>query len=175
MRTSTKIVLLTSVLLLSKLSIAQQEKESPGGFYRLEFVARELDDNKVITTRTYIATASEKATSQIRTGGRVPVTTKSKDTSGNTVESVTYLDLGVNIDARDIREVAGQLSLVVNADISSAATGDGAPLSGAPVIHQYRWNSGVIVPLRKATQIFSSDDLNSKRKFQIELTATPIK
>jgi hypothetical protein len=38
-----------------------------------------------------------------------------------------------------------------------------------------KWNAPVIVPLRKATVIFASDDPSSKRQMQLELTATPIK
>jgi hypothetical protein len=32
----------------------------------------------------------------------------------------------------------------------------------------------VIVPLKKPTVVFSSDDVASKRQMQLELTATPI-
>jgi len=43
-----------------------------------------------------------------------------------------------------------------------------------PTIRQNRWSSSVVVPLSKPTVIFSSDDLTSKRQFQLELTATLI-
>jgi hypothetical protein len=66
--------------------------------------------------------------------------------------------------------------LHVGADISSIATGSENSPSNLlpPVIRQNRWSSSVIVPLGKPTTIYSSDDITSKRKVQIELTATPI-
>jgi hypothetical protein len=60
---------------------------------------------------------------------------------------------------------------MVTAEVSSAAETTDAP---APVIRQVKWNSPVIVPLRKPTIIFSSDDPSSKRQMQLELTAIPI-
>ena len=169
MRTTTKLWILTGVLLLAHTSFAQTERESPNGFFHLDFVTKELDDNKVINTRTYSLTVSDKAPGSIRTGSRVPVST------GNNPTQFTYIDLGVNIDCRDVRELPGQLTLSVSADISAANTETGSSSNPNPVIRQYKWGSTVIVPFRKATHIFSSEDLGSKRKFQLELTATPIK
>jgi hypothetical protein len=57
------------------------------------------------------------------------------------------------------------------ADISGVAD----PASTPPVIRSTRWSADVIVPFRKATMLFSSDDAMSKRQLQMELTATPIK
>jgi hypothetical protein len=171
MRITTKMWILTGVLLLARMGFAQTERESPNGFYRLEFVTKELDETKVVMSRNYSMTVSDKATGQIRTGSRVPSPTSTG--GGNT--QFTYIDLGVSIDCREVHEVSGQLTLSVTVDLSSASA-DTAAVSGAPpVVRQYKWSSGVIVPLRKSTQIYSSDDLASKRKFQIELTATPIK
>jgi hypothetical protein len=169
MKTTTKMWILTGVLLLGRTCFAQAERESPNGFYRLDFVTKELDDAKVVNSRNYSMTVSDKATGQIRTGSRVPMVQ-------NGTGQVTYIDLGVNIDCREVREVTGQLTMAVSVDISSASTDTGtSSIAVPPVIRQYKWNSSVIVPLRKSTQIYSSDDLGSKRKFQIELTATPIK
>jgi hypothetical protein len=168
MQTKTKLWILTGVLLLARTSFAQAEKESSNGFYHLDFVAKELDDNKVINTRTYSMTVGDKANGSMRSGSRVPSATNSDG-------SFSYIDLGVSIDCRDLREVSGQLVLFVSADISTAITETANTPITRPVIRQYKWNSSVIAPLRKATQIFSSDDLGSKRKLQLELTATPIK
>jgi hypothetical protein len=170
MKTTTKIWILTGVLLLGRTCFAQAERESPNGFYRLDFVTKELDDAKIVNSRTYSMTVSDKSNGQIRTTSRVP--TQSSSGGGQ----FSYIDLGVSIDCREVREVIGQLTLAVSIDLSSASTDTGTSANMAPpVIRQYKWGSSVIVPLRKSTQIYSSDDLGSKRKFQIELTATPIK
>jgi hypothetical protein len=161
--------ILAVVLLMAGTAFAQAEKDGATAFYHLDFVTKEMDDNKLVNARTYSMIISEKSVGNIRTGTRVPVPTNANG------GQVTYLDLGVNIDCSHVQEVSGQLTLSVSADIATAVTETGGAPALAPVIRQYKWNSSVIVPLRKATQIYSSDDLGSKRKFQLELTATPIK
>ena len=171
MRTTWKLWILAGVLLLAGTAFAQAEKESATAFYRLDFVTKELDDAKVVNSRTYSLIVADKSNegNSIRTGTRLPVA------SSNNPTQYTYVDLGVSIDCRNVKELAGQLTLTISADISAAAAETGIASSLPPVIRQYKWNSSVIVPLRKATPIYSSDDLASKHKFQLELTATPVK
>ena len=146
--------------------------KEPPKFYKLEFVFHEVDGGKVLNSRSYSAIASAGGdVLTIRAGGRVPIS------SGGT--QFTYYDLGVNIDCRAITEVPRDqaLSLTVTADISSIPTEAGSPVGPpppAPTIRQTKWSSGVIVPLKKPTLLFASDDLMSKRQVQLELTATPI-
>ncbi len=45
---------------------------------------------------------------------------------------------------------------------------------GEPVIRQNVWDSTVLVPIGKPTVVFSSDDLDSKGKMQVEVTATRV-
>jgi|SRR5579871_561764 len=172
MRMSRMLQIAAAVLLLSGTVYAQAEKETPTGFYRLEFVTKELDDTKVINTRNYsmIVAENKQDGNSIRSSTRMPIP------SGSNPSQYIYSDLGVNIDVHNVREQMGMLTLSVSADISTATAGESNPNSSMPpVIRQYKWNSAVLVPLRKGTQIYSSDDLGSKRKFQLELTATPVK
>ncbi len=64
------------------------------------------------------------------------------------------------------------------ADISSIPSEPAVPATASaptqPTVRQNKWDSTVIVPLKKPTVLFSSDDLTSKRQMQLELTATPI-
>ncbi len=146
------------------------EEPPPTKYYKLEFVVKEVDGAKVLNARTYSAMVSgvvvlkerEVATGScsIRTGSRVPYSTG---------EKTSYLDVGVSIDCRSVREAPGGLSLRVDVDISSLAQE-----SNPPVIRQNKWASDVIVPLKKPAVILSSDDLTTKHQIQVELTATPI-
>ncbi len=150
---------------------AQNQEAPPQKFYKLEFVVKEVEGGKVLNARTYSTTvaadAKELGQTAIRVGGRVPI-----GTVGD-IKSFQYLDVGVNIDCRAVREVERALSLYVSADISSVPS-DAATPGVAPTIRQNRWSSLTIVPLKKPTLIFSSDDPTSKRQMQLELTATPI-
>ncbi len=156
-------------LLLAAPVLAQESTK----FYRLDFVLKELDENKVVSQKTYSTSMSTDARqgALIRSGTKVPYSTG----PGN----YSYVDVGVNIDCQRIQEVNGQLMAQVSAEISSVPAPSGAPGESAvpaiPVVRQNRWNSGAVVAIGKATTLFSSDDLNTKRKLQLELTATPIK
>ena len=143
-----------------------QTVETPK-YFHLDFVVKELEGGKVTNSRAYgmtIATVGATTNSSIRTGNRVPV-------SSGGGGQWQYIDVGTNIDCRSAKEVPSGLALNVTADISGAATEQGA---ANPVIRQTKWGSDVVVALRKATVIFASDDPSSKRQMQLELTAAPI-
>jgi hypothetical protein len=139
-------------------------------FYKLDYVVKELEGGKVVNSRNYssllqvyIPGGSDRPQSQIRAGGRVPVTTG----NGN-----QFYDVGVNLDSRDLREAgSGEVTMYVNADISTIVEGGTAAL---PMVRQNKWSSTVMISVKKPTVIFSSDDLGSKRQLQLELTATPV-
>jgi hypothetical protein len=137
-------------------------------FYKLDFVVREVEGGKPVNSRTFSAILQvqtqqrEVGTANIRAGGRVPYT------SGGGLQ---FFDVGVSIDAKDLRETKSDVSVNISSDISSVAPE--AP-ANPPVIRQNRWSSTVIVPVKKPTVIFVSDDMSSKRQMQLELTATPI-
>jgi len=163
-------------LMLCAAAFAQSEKpkDRPAvRFYRLDFVVKELDESTVMNSRNYsmtIATDHRASPSSIRTGSRVPY----QVSSGN----YQFADVGVNIDCRwgNMLEIPaqpdGMLVLTINAEISSVAPG-GLP-SAHPIIRQTKWGSLVLLPEKKPTIVFSSDDAASRRKMQLELTATPI-
>jgi len=137
-------------------------------FYRLDFVVKELESGKVVNARTYSTSAStrENWACSVRTGNKVPIPT----IQGPGTPQYTYIDVGVNVDCKGLREADGQLALTLTAEISSAVTA-----TQPPMIRQTKWNADVIVPLKKPTTIFTSDDVTGKGQMQMELTATPIK
>ena len=141
-------------------------------YFHLDFVVKELDGGKVVNARNYAtAVATVDSTCSIRTGNKVPIPTGGP---GGDHNQYTFVDVGVNIDCRGgAREIDGNLALMVVAEVSSVAAG-GSPML-PPMIRQTKWSSNVIVPFRKPTVIFSSDDPTSKGQMQLELTATPIK
>ena len=157
-------------LLLAAPVLAQEGTK----FYRLDFVLKELDENKVVSQKTYstsMSTDERQKGALIRSGTKVPY----QGAPG----TYNYVDVGVNIDCQRIQEVNGQLVVQVSAEITSVPAPSGTPgesaVPGIPVVRQNRWNSVAVVAIAKATTLFSSDDLNTKRKLQLELTATPIK
>ena|SRR5277367_3293111 len=146
------------------------ESAEPPKFYKLDFVVKEVEGGKVVNSRAYSILASTESSysASIRAGSKVPLPASSASGS-----PVAYADVGTNIDCRSLREVQQHdLALNVSADIASTVREQGS--NEPPVIRQNKWTSSVIVPLRKASLIFSSDDATTKRQLQLELTATPV-
>ena len=138
-------------------------------FYKLDFVVKEVEGAKVLNSRAYATTASTDKSGggcSIRTGNRVPTPT----TADN--KQFTYIDVGVNIDCGALQEVDSELAVRLTAEVSSTLQ---EPPATQPVIRQNRWSSTVIVPIKKPTIVFSSDDATTRRQMQVEMTATPLK
>lgn len=153
-------------------------------FLKLDFLVREVDENgRVLTTRSYSSSAvtGDNSTHSIRTGSRVPVATGTATPGGGGANiQYQYIEAGVNIDFRRPELVENQLSMVVTGEISSflnatEAQPGTAAVPNQPIIRQNKWDASVLIPLNKPTIIFSSDDVATKHKMQLELTASLIK
>jgi hypothetical protein len=156
-------------------------------FYHLVFVVKELEAGRIINSRSYamsiakvensISTPfnSNASTRSIRTGTRIPVEYETG--------KVSYVDVGVNIDCKNVVDFGSSLGMDVSADISSIQNDSAidhsrtqTPITNNnPMIQQNKWNSQVSVVLGKPTVLFSSDEVTSKRTLELELTATEIK
>jgi len=169
-----KRLMICCVLLLAvvcaRMAIAQEgakAPEPPAHYYHLEFVTQELGtDGKVVNSRSYSISASTEKGVSIRTGSRVPVQ--------NGPASFQYMDVGVNFDVRSLREANGKLAIDLVADISSLATPAGVSQPSTPVTRNNRWQAPILIPLNKATVVFTSDSLDTKGAMQVVVTATPL-
>ena len=155
--------IITALLALTAAAgLCLAEEPAPAKFFKLDFVIKEVDGAKLLNSRSYSLTTSDGAGhNSIRVGSKVPVVNKTQ-----------YLDVGVSIDVINIKEVQNRLSFTLAAEVSSIPAGTTS--DGNPVIRQNRWNSAVIVPFKKPTVLFSSDNLDAKSQLQIEVTAAPI-
>jgi hypothetical protein len=187
------IVTLVAVFTLSLLPLATRAQDSQGPatpvspqhFYRLHFAVAELDGaGKVTNTRTYEETVSTTGAGhsvgdqQIKTGSRVPIATGSYAAGADAARLANtqfqYIDLGVNLDVREATEHGEMLGFRLKAEVSSVARQTEIDGVGEPVIRQNVWDSSVSIPVGKPTVVFSSDDLDSKGKMQVEVTATRV-
>jgi hypothetical protein len=160
---------------IAKPQDAGKQAEPPAHFYRLDLVLEQVDaDGKPTNSRSYtiaIDTGRSGVGTQIRTGARVPITTgASKE---GEISQWQYQDVGVNIDAHGAHDVAGKLTLSLAADVSSVADTKGSEgLNYHPVLEQNKWQAEVLIPIGKATTVFSSDDIRSKGAMRLVVTAT---
>jgi hypothetical protein len=165
-------ILLCSTLLAAA-CFAQNEAKPPAPeekFFHLDFALKEVDGGKTVNARSYTMTVSTEKSAPpalTRNSSRVPVQVQTNPPGFNSFE------VGTNLDCRNVKEISNGLTFILDASITSLASETGTPAQ--PIIRTVRWSSPVVVPLRKPTVVFTSDDPSSKRQFQLEVIATPIK
>lgn len=162
--------LLLALSLAAGACLAQDnDKSEPQKFYKLDFVVKELEGGRTVNSRSYSMTVATPSNgkSSIRTSSQVPFQTSPGQWTRSGIDT--------NLDCFQITEIPAGLSLTVVAQVDSMLEEPSTAESGHPILRHNEWNSAVILPIKKPTVIFSSDDVASKRQMQVELTATPIK
>ena len=136
--------------------------------YRLDFSLHELEDGKKVNTRQYSMNLVPGFTvfQDLKIGTRIPVELKQGE--------MQYIDVGTNISARLV-ETADALQLEVRADLSNFAAPDQQRPAAMPLLRQLRINGTTIVTSGKPMVIGAVDDPNSKRQYQLEVTATKLR
>jgi hypothetical protein len=158
---------------------AQEKTEGPTkvedrqGAYRLDFSVNEILDGKKINSRQYsIDLKAGGEAHYLKIGTRVPVQT-GESATGNT--QFQYLDVGTSVEAR-VREREGEITVEATVEISDFALPEQQQTqSKDPIIRQMKVKGSTIATLGKPIVIGTADDPNSKRQFQVELTATKLK
>jgi hypothetical protein len=178
MRKFTMLLLLLACFALPAMSRAQDEGKpaepaktaEPAHYYRVTFTVQEVDAaGKPTNSRSYTTILSTRVRQvSIRTGSRIPIAV---GTASN--PNWQYQNLGVNIDVQEVQEVGRALALTINADITGLTKSPDDNLR-EPTVRTNRWDSPVLVPIGKATVVFTSDDLDSKGSLQMVVTATPM-
>ena len=139
---------------------------APAKNYKLEFVIKEVEGSKILNSRSYSMVISGADRSNIRAISKMPFASK----QGPSTEW-QQISVGVSIDVHGVKELDGRLSFTTSVDISSVS-GDGV-VQSTPVIRQNTWGSTVAVAFKKPTLVFTSDNTDSKRQMQVEVTAVP--
>ena len=155
-------------------SKGQPARVQPVEPYRLDFSFNEVADGKNVNTRHYSMVLTANDTNEVKIGTRVPVAT---GTNGPSLPATQfqYLDIGTNIWAQ-LREHGDELMLTVRSDVSNLDTNNSAgPVGGNPVIRQIKISGSTLLATGKPIVIGSMDDPNSKRQFQLEVTATKLR
>ncbi|PYX81147.1 MAG: hypothetical protein DMG70_20765 [Acidobacteria bacterium] len=142
-----------------------EASEKPLNAYRLDYAVNEIEDGRKINSRQYSMNLNGGDANSIRIGTRVPVETKQGE--------FQYLDVGTNIWSR-VTERENGLGLEVRAEISNFAMNN-QENSVRPLLRQMQINGSTLATVGKPLVIGSVDDPNSKRQFQLEVTATKLR
>ncbi len=140
------------------------EAEKAVDAYRLDFSVNELEEGKKINARQYSMNLNNGDSNEIKIGTRVPAEVKQGE--------FQYLDVGTSIWSR-IEERANGLAISARAEMSNFAMPD--QQQPRPVLRQLQIKASSLAQLGKPLVLGSVDDPNSKRQFQLEVTATRLK
>ena len=147
----------------------QPKKDSPAVAYKLAFVIYELDDGKRINQRDYTMVAvlqGERGTLKI--GTRVPVASGGE-------KQFTYIDVGLDIRCLLREHEAGKLQAVIDLNMSSFALPEQSSNQGGsnmPILRNTSLTVHPVLTPGKPAMVASLDDVNSKKRMQVEVTAT---
>jgi hypothetical protein len=141
--------------------------------FRLDFSFNEIEDGKKVNTRHYSTDLTEESGNQVvKIGTRVPVAVSGPSGDYKNVQ-YQYIDVGTTINS-GLRKVGGDLRLHVDSEISNLDTTD-EPSKIAPIVRQIKIEGTTLLVLGKPILIGTADDPNSKRQFQLEVTATRLR
>jgi hypothetical protein len=144
----------------------------PLNVYRLDFALSEFVDGKKVNTRNYTVTAREDEMNKLRSGARYPVASATVDKG----TQYQYLDIGVSIDCRVVERGAYlEINAVVDSSLIEGADAHGVPNPSTglgPIIGQMKSDIRSLIRPGTPTMVSSMDDPASKRRFQLDVTAT---
>ena len=172
-----KTILISALLLISVPALPQESTaKTPANpkearFFRLDFVVRELDGKRPVSSRNYsmnvVANDRVHNFSSIRTGNRVPIPATSKEAQ------FAYSDIGVNIDCSDVETIGSELALSLTAELSSLSDGQ-ATTATPPILRATRWRSSALIAMARPTVVFTAEDDKTNHTLEMEVTATPL-
>jgi len=167
------VALLAAVPVMAQRPAPANPEES---FYRLDFVLRELEDSKVMNTRSYsmwLATGEGRGGgASIRAGNDIPMM---RSLQTDKPADITYRNAGVNIDCRLVESPSGPVLNMSGSVTNVVAPEQGMDNKLLPVFRNINFNAYALLTPGKPTFISSADDPGSKRRFTLEVTATKLK
>ncbi|MBS1814186.1 MAG: hypothetical protein JSS87_04860 [Acidobacteria bacterium] len=151
---------------ITKVETSTEESPSTLTPMIVTFDVREVGENgKTVNTReftTRLTAGTSFHACTLRAGSKIPVQTNPA--------TVTYVDVGVKFDCQHARFDGNLLTMQVTAEISS--TGGQA---SQPTIAQNTWDALISLKPGVKTVVFKSDDLASKRTFEVAIRADLIR
>jgi hypothetical protein len=155
----------------AKKDVAEQEAKPPDSYYKLNLAIYELDDGKRINQREYSMIRGTKGgpPATIRVSTRVPIYVEEK--------KLQYIDAGLEIRCWLKEPLVGKLPVQCDINISNFVLEQqfaDPKNSAGPMLRTANVGTETIVTPGKPTVIANIDDVNSKKRTQIEVTATRI-
>lgn len=132
-------------------------------FYKLLVSVDQFEGTKPIKSQEVSVTVplGQRNSTHIRSGEKIPYNDQAQQ----------YQDVGLNVDIRDLEELASDISLSLQIQLSTAV---GIESGKLPLIRQYSWDSTVLVPVGRPVTVYSDSSSNSQYKMEVKITAKPL-
>lgn len=148
---------------------ANKENAPDSSMYRLKYTVNEVEGGKTVNSRSYTLVVKIHTTATLRIGSRVPY--------GVAKDSIQYQDVGMNIDCTIDRQ-EGHLALHTKVEmlsVSGKGTEKSFQSTPNPIFGQFSLENDTVATLGETALVGSADDVNSNRRFVIEVTVTKAK
>jgi Bacterial type II and III secretion system protein len=160
-------------------SKSDSSKDS-GPTYRLIYTLTEIDGTKRVGVQRFSTTVTPTERATVKVGSKVPIITGAYDAGSSKANTqFTYIDVGVNIDARLSPFANGMLltTKVERLSVADASTEDLKPIAGfhEPVIRQAQLQNTALLQLGKSVMLGSLDTPGSERHVDVEVQLELVK
>ncbi len=132
--------------------------------FRVDLVIREKENGTTVNTRNYLMLLEDKAVGKVRASNRVPIPYE---------KGFQYMDVGLSMDCQIVERDA-DVSVAIQMEISDFAA-PGQEKTGPPLVRSIRSEVKTGIPLAKPTVVSVVDDTATKRRYELEVTATKVK
>ena len=149
--------------------------DRPRNSYRLTYTLTESDAGKRIGVQRFAMTIVAGGHTTLKNGSRVPIVTGSfkHDTAASETQ-VTYLDIGINIDA-SLDEFANGARLRAKLEQSSVAPEVSGLGTQDPVVRQTVLEGTTFLTPGKPTPLGALDVVGSTRHLDVEVVMEPLR
>lgn len=181
-------LLLLAVLMLPLWAAGQAPPPPPPksvGTYKVVYNLNEMEGSRKINTRSYsllilgcaceAQNPSQGSRGNFRIGSRVPILATSVSGPSGPASSMTYMDVGINIDVRLWGLSDDDLSMEHHVEVSGVSTPAMGEARPNPVIRRSLTNATNGVALGKPVVVASLDDVDTTHHTEIEVTVTRVK
>ena len=133
-----------------------------------------MDGEKLVDTRHYSVWLQSGKPEKMTAGSQVPYSGPVYSTTTGQTKSVQYRSVGVSLMSA-INEIDGSPWLDLQLDVSDVAPPEKGADPSTPVFRSININSKAVLTLGKPVTVGSVEDPTSKRRFQVDATATKLK
>jgi hypothetical protein len=153
------------------------ERRGPSATLRIQLVITRFQGEKKLASLpyTFVVTAGgSRARMRMGVDTPVPTTTTSSDT-GKPMTSYQYKTVGTNIDCSASDRGEGRYQLNIGVENSSALTGPGAAVEGAPLFRRFETNLDPLMRDGQSVQTVASTDPVTGEVVKIDVTMNVVK